>query len=242
MPFSTKTKHPRSDSANLEPSAPIFCPQILEPRYVGFFSYNAYEGPARPVCRTCTDGSTDPKCTKLNRSRVAGASRGGLGIHDTDPSYMSWSATATGSWSEPVMVLGPDLIMDGNLACVIHRNGSLVGMWRDHQPGGKHSTPHLVTASAWKDPSTYKYEHEDVIFGNTTGGNLGGIEDMFLWVDARGHYHSVFHCEGTRDGCCSKCTGHAFSRDGRAWHWGGTAATNEARYDDGSWDAKYGGP
>ena len=30
--FSTKTKQPRSDSANLEPPEPIFCPHIREPR------------------------------------------------------------------------------------------------------------------------------------------------------------------------------------------------------------------
>ena len=30
-----QNRTPRSDSANLEPSDPIFCPQILEPRYTG---------------------------------------------------------------------------------------------------------------------------------------------------------------------------------------------------------------
>ena len=32
--FSTKNQTPRSDSANLEPSEPIFYPQILEPRFL----------------------------------------------------------------------------------------------------------------------------------------------------------------------------------------------------------------
>ena len=31
--FPVKTKHPVSGSANLEPSEPIVCPQILEPRF-----------------------------------------------------------------------------------------------------------------------------------------------------------------------------------------------------------------
>jgi hypothetical protein len=194
--------------------------------YVGYFSYNANEGSGRPVCKLCTDGSTNPACKKSDPTVTSG-----LRIENTDPTFMAYSTTATGNWSTPVLVLGPKVEMDTNMACVIKDDGSVIGMWRDHYPGGKHSTPHLVTASNWKDPATYKYSHEDLIFGKN---NLGGIEDMMLWVDARDYYHAVFHCMGTSDGCCETCTGHAYSEDGLKWHWGGTAATGDVAYDDGT--------
>ena len=40
---------------------------------------------------------------------------------------------------------------------VIKPDGSLVGMWRDHHPSMKYSTPHIFTATNWTDPATYKY-------------------------------------------------------------------------------------
>jgi HSP20 family molecular chaperone IbpA len=49
----------------------------------------------------------------------------------------------------------PKPMMDINAAPVIKPDGSLVGMWRDHHPSGKYSTPHLFTASNWSDPATY---------------------------------------------------------------------------------------
>ena len=54
--------------------------------------------------------------------------------------------------------------MDTNMAAVILSNGSLVGMWRDHEPTGK-SVPHLVTATNWKDAKTYVYSRDDSLFG-----------------------------------------------------------------------------
>lgn len=62
------------------------------------------------------------------------------------------------------------------------------------------------------------------------GGNPGGLEDMFLWVDQRGHYHAVFHQMYD----CDSCTAHAASIDGKKWKYTGTAATAEAKYTDGT--------
>merc|ERR1719215_374734 len=116
-------------------------------------------------------------------------------------------------------------------------------MWRDHHPTGK-SVPHLVTASNWKDPTTYIFSMDDLLFGESSSdhnvsmtprrrrwpsNNPGGLEDMFLWVDARGHYHAVFHQMYD----CDTCTAHAFSVDGLKWSYGGTAATAETLYTDG---------
>merc|ERR1711906_96503 len=108
----------------------------------------------------------------------------------------------------PVLILGPSVMptmtpMDTNLAAVIKKDGSLVGMWRDHHPTGK-SVPHLVTATHWKDPSTYKFSEADLLFSSGSDANVdgnaapssdgsrrrkapssnpGGLEDMFLWAD-----------------------------------------------------------
>jgi hypothetical protein len=60
-----------------------------------------------------------------------------------------------GQWSTPQLVLMPKPMMDINAAPVIKPDGSLVGMWRDHHPSNKYSTPHLFTASNWSDPTTY---------------------------------------------------------------------------------------
>ena len=100
--------------------------------YVAFFSYNKNPGPTRPVCDKCTDGSTPESC----KNHVVPM------IENTDPSYMSWAPNATGPWSEPVLILGPSVVrtmtpMDTNLAGVIKKDGSLIGMWRDHHPTGR---------------------------------------------------------------------------------------------------------
>ena len=135
--------------------------------YVAFFSYNPNEGPSRPVCN-CTDGSTPSTCHK--KAKVSAPM-----IENTDPTYMSYSTSPTGNWSKPVLVLGPTIVpkmtpMDTNMAAVILSNGSLVGMWRDHEPTGK-SVPHLVTATNWKDAKTYVYSRDDLLFGKKKGKN-----------------------------------------------------------------------
>lgn len=181
--------------------------------YVAFFSY---ENPCtRPYCNTCTDGTTDPACTKSQAPF----------IEDEDPTYMSWAPCATCSWSEPQVVLMKKPQMDTNMAAVIHSDGTLVGMWRDHKPGGKHSTPHIVTATNWTDPSTYSY-NEDALFPDVGGA----IEDMHLYRDARGNYHCLFHQMFD----CDNCGGHAYSADGLHWTWTGTCYTAKTQFTDGT--------
>ena len=69
------------------------------------------------------------------------------------------------------------------------------------------------------------FESADLIFGHESK-NPGGIEDMFLWVDHKGHYHALFHMMFD----CPNCTGHAYSPDGRYWKWTGVAADATAQY------------
>ena len=53
---------------------------------------------------------------------------------------------------------------------------------------------------------------------------------MFLYADARGAYHALFHQMYQ----CDTCTAHAFSTDGTSWTYPGTAADATAHYRDGS--------
>jgi hypothetical protein len=70
--------------------------------------------------------------------------------------------------------------------------------------GGKYSTPHLFTASNWSDPATYKYSSAALFSKKVV---KGAIEDMFMWVDKRGGYHTLFHLMYG----CDTCGSHAYS-------------------------------
>ena len=186
----------------------------------------------RPLCAGCRDGSTPPKTCGAARDAGAGAGAVGVGavgvgIEDTDPSYMTWAPAPTGPWSAPVLVGPKKVTMDANLAAVINADGSLVGMWRDHT-GPHGSTPHPITASNWSDPRTYAWS-EEVLFKDAAGP----LEDMFLYKDAAGIFHALFHLQY---GCGTdhSCGGHAYSVDGKAWTFTGSAYTSHTRYDDGS--------
>ena len=48
------------------------------------------------------------------------------------------SSRTQGPWSTPVLVMMAKPEMDINFAPIIKADGSLVGMWRDHYPGGHH--------------------------------------------------------------------------------------------------------
>ena len=192
--------------------------------WVAWFSYrfpSAGRSEADPRCTNCTGGST--------------------GIHscpgqpwtsyDRDPTAMSWSASPLGPWTEPVRVSVAMPGIDTNLAAVIKSDGSVVGLWRERSkqplPLGHHSTPHVLTATDWKDPSTYTW-HPHPAFAPD---NLrGAVEDPFVWTDVRGHLHALFHMQYG----CTNCGGHAFSRDGLGWNWTGIAYTANTHFDDGS--------
>ena len=171
-------------------------------QYVAYFSHMPTG--KGPVCTECTDGSTSPDCKKGGD---------GAGIEVSPPTYMAYSLTADprGAWSEPQRVLMEKPMMDINAAAVILPNGTVVGLWRDHNPGGKHSTPHLFWATNWSDPATYGWSSEAIF---STKAVPGAIEDMFLhvdappvcastlaltapargrWIDANGNFHCLFH-------------------------------------------------
>lgn len=141
---------------------------------------------------------------------------------------MSYSVTTDprGAWTKPEEVLLPKPMMDINAAPVIRQDGSLIGLWRDHNPGGHYSTPHIFTASNWSDPSSYRWNSDRVF---STKDVNGPIEDMFLWVDRRGNYHALFHLMYG----CDTCGSHAYSRDGLNWVYTGKAYTSATEFTDG---------
>lgn len=171
-----------------------------------------------PPCTTCTDGSTAKSCKKLIKPFNGGAKVGRKGsrIEVSPPTYMSYSKTTDprGEWTTPMMVLMPKPMMDINAAPVILSNGSLVGMWRDHNPSGKYSTPHSFTATNWSDPKTYRWSSKPLFSKKEVPGP---IEDMFLWIDENGNFHCLFHLMYG----CDNCGSHAFSSDGLHWTYTG---------------------
>jgi hypothetical protein len=81
----------------------------------------------------------------LRRSRPAasdlpqrgGGGGGGLSssmpLVDMDPTCMSWAASSNASWSDPVVVSpAQGVTIDTNAAAIINANGSVFGLWRDH--------------------------------------------------------------------------------------------------------------
>eukprot|EP01065_Artemidia_motanka_P007714 TRINITY_DN13857_c0_g1_i1.p1 TRINITY_DN13857_c0_g1~~TRINITY_DN13857_c0_g1_i1.p1 ORF type:complete len:423 (+),score=70.87 TRINITY_DN13857_c0_g1_i1:33-1301(+) len=149
--------------------------------------------------------------------------------------YMTWSNSPDGPWSEPVLVLKANtsvwgncsVLIDTNLAGVILPNGSVVGIWRKcsnlkgvHQCEADCCTfPHLLTASNWRDPATY-FPHQEPMFDAL---QPYGAEDPFVWRDAQGRFHAILHDEQgpTRSNARGR---HAYSLDGATWYYGTTDA------------------
>ena len=137
-----------------------------------------------------------------------------------DPTYMSWSRSPDGPWSTPVIVLDPLPTGDTNLAGVIGKDGSFVGIWREPAPvfdpasgelenGQWVSAMRPVRASDWRDPSTYWVQPSTNLFPPHALPEVSsmGLEDPMLWVDKQQVYHAVM----------SDGRFHAWSEDGASW-------------------------
>jgi hypothetical protein len=123
---------------------------------------------------------------------------------------------------------------DTNLAPVILANGSLVGIWRTWGadcPGIHGSCPHLVTASHWKNASSYVFQQQP-LFPGLQGG---GAEDPALYLDQEGNFHALFHNMAPTQNPATM-GGHAFSPrgDGLTWTYTGVAWGSTGEYTDGT--------
>ena len=200
--------------------------------YVMYFTTNRAEA-INGTCNCCRpgvskcDGSTGPgDCPVEDAPEGNGlaAKRRRL-MGDADDTYMSWAPKPEGPWSTPQKVFPHYHGSDTNFAPLILPNGSMLAIWRSWDDNG--SRCHLARAADWKNVSTYVQDHAEVI---STDLGAMGTEDPFLYTDADGHFHAVFHHmngEGTQDQWwLDTCGGHAFSRDGAEWTYSGVAWGN----------------
>lgn len=167
-------------------------------------------------------------------------------------SYMLWAAHPDGPWSEPVLVLnsthwnsdywnktGKVAQCDGNLNGIIHDDGSFLGLWRRCETPSLLTIPHRLTASDWRNASTYAPDPTPLF---VLGGS-GAEDPSNIWItqslDGTMAYHALFHDEqATR--CmlptgCSANGRHAFSLNGISWRYAGEDAwTRNVTFTDGS--------
>mmetsp|Transcript_14870 Transcript_14870/g.22875 ORF Transcript_14870/g.22875 Transcript_14870/m.22875 type:complete len:445 (+) Transcript_14870:143-1477(+) len=111
--------------------------------------------------------------------------------------YMTYSHSPHGPWSKPVKVLdtsraiwdGHEVLIDTNLAVTFIDATSIVGIWRKCNNSPKGSVcenqcctfPYLLTASNWKDPTTY---HAHIDRGPIFDAILSyGSEDPMVWTN-----------------------------------------------------------
>ena len=174
--------------------------------------------------------------------------------HDDPPpprhTYMVHAPSPDGPWSTPQLVLKANtsiwdnrtVLIDTNLAVAILPDHSAVGIWRKcENPTGTVceaqccTFPHLLTASDWRDPSTY-VPHAARIFPEV---QPYGSEDPMLWLqpppadhlddddaqDVASHeprtrkpiVHAILHDEQGPERCTALGK-HAFSNDlGATW-------------------------
>jgi hypothetical protein len=217
--------------------------------FVMFFTADL-ERTAHEACNCCRaghgpcDGSTGPgDCADLDR---ANASRP---VVDLGFTYMSWTKDPNGGWSTPVKLFSSKS-GDTNFSPLILANGSVVGMYRRWVKAGSRSGSRVFMATArdWRDPASYEQHRLKWEKGRQRGGGhlasgelfpeLGasGAEDQFLYRDEDGRYHAFFHnMVGTgtaQQWWLDPTGGHAFSRNGLDWTYGGVAWGDPlARYD-----------
>lgn len=149
--------------------------------------------------------------------------------------YMLWADSPSGPWSEPVLVLNSTIWnsdywaknhrvakCDGNLNGIIRKDGSFLGLWRRCETKDLFTIPHTLTASDWKNASTYQPNPAPLF---VLAGS-GAEDPSNIWTtyvqDVGRAYHAIFHDEqSTRCmlGECSANGRHAFSLDGKTWRY-----------------------
>jgi len=167
--------------------------------------------PHPPPCK-CIDGSTTSCKTTQNEG----------------PTYVSWAKSPEGPWSKPLELISVEKReSDTNLAAIILPGGALIGLWRIWKNG---SWMKSVTATNYKDPSTYTF-HQELLFPEL---HSRGTEDPGIYVDKRGIFHSLFHNMQPNGWDPKNVLGHAYSKNGLNWTYTGIAGNSSGKYTDGS--------
>jgi len=156
----------------------------------------------------------------------------------TEPTVICTASSPYGPWSDPIVILEPDTLLDGidaNFSAVVHNDSSLVGLWRTYPSG---SQVHWVKASNYLDPSTYIWqEQETSLFSAPYDGFTSeGLEDMYVYYDeVRDVYHAILHDMVALGGAqFYDGLGHAYSTDGTNWTYTGEAASSNVNFTDGT--------
>eukprot|EP01084_Bolivina_argentea_P171025 296309_1 len=169
----------------------------------------------------CVDGSTNKTCKIPNPALFV--------------EYMEYSINGPGGpWSEPIVIFsnrsGTILKQtdDTNLAGIILKNHTFIGMFRVGHWNTDGSEVHLVVSNDWKNSDKYVID-DTILFPQLVPI---ATEDPFLYRDCDGGYHAIFHnMSPTR---IVHPGGHAFSVDGLNWIYAGYIYTNKVEYTDGS--------
>jgi len=173
----------------------IYFTAVLPPKSLPVYS--------RRRCLGCTNGTSLKECgdtsSNMNHS-----------VHL--PTFMVYSTSPDGPWSEPAIVPGTDKEGDSNFAPLIKADGSLIALTRNK----------VWAATNWKDLASYHVVNR---------WNKHHGEDPSLWVDGDGVFHSIIHVGRPGPGL------HYWSTDGFNWSAstaGGHAFTPTLLYDDGT--------
>jgi hypothetical protein len=125
---------------------------------------------------------------------------------------VSFSTSLSGPWTT-VFANTSTQTNGNNPAPYIAANGSVYVVFNDGHMSMFRSD------SGWQGPYT-------LVTTNTCGGG----EDPFIWSDARGNWHCLYHRAPFSDPA-NQAIGHAFSRDGFSWTASPTAAaTSRIQY------------
>jgi hypothetical protein len=85
----------------------------------------------------------------------------------------------------------------------------------------------------WKNASSYTW-HSEPMLPLQLPEDVG-LEDPYLFRDARGGFHALFHAFSLNASTAAGDRGgHAFSEDGLVWQWGGISYDNKGSFSDGT--------
>ena len=115
--------------------------------FVCFFAYNPLGGPQLGKGCGGGNGSTPTTCDCSTSFRFRA------------PTAMSYTTDIdSGVWSEPRIIEAVPPAPDSNMSPYVYRNGSLLALVRSNSG----SNIHLVTATDWRDETSYTYHAEDI--------------------------------------------------------------------------------
>ena len=200
-------------------------------------------------CTTATNKSRTTKTTTTTTTKKKFVrQRHSPKPYNTPPkdTYMLWAPHPKGPWSDPVLVLNSTIWnadywnktnriahCDANLNGIILANHSFLGLWRRCETPDLLTIPHLLTASDWRNASSYQPSTEPLfVLGGSGAEDPSNIWTTIHHSGEKGAavlaFHAIFHDEQTTR-CmlptgCSANGRHAFSLDGRSWRYASTDA------------------